>query len=432
MTEKKGWNKLGGMAAVAAMLLLFCGEAFGVGDTPISGLRLTSSADGGWYNFTNLNFVVSSNMVATNASFGSITLGGVTLTNWPTSAVWGSITGSLNNQTDLWNYVSAAAYRSSNNTYSAGTTQAFAFATVTNNASTNIDVVNWQTMTNAIKTLAPTPTLQSVLNAGNTSTNSIYLANTGVGDASVNIGTNSGSYAKLYVKGVSGLMTTNPLVLIEGSVGRSNDYLRITGNSGSATNFRVTTNWDVVIKGVAIDSMDTNSTSLGFASAMTNLFSQSTRRNTYKTFGRMHVANTNNLPFDQTATLCLYSSSNRYGGDMRFLTTNRIFAVYSTNALAVGTNGVMVGDVSGFSVNQLVFLSGETSGEYMRIDSIAGTTLNFTSTNMYSHGISNVVSTVMEYITPMFDETGTSNLWGMARFPVAQTVTLSNVVVVTQ
>ena len=65
---------------VVAMMLL-CGNVFGTGDSPISRLKLTFSADGGGYNFTNISGIVASNMTAT-----SITFGGITTTNWPVTS----------------------------------------------------------------------------------------------------------------------------------------------------------------------------------------------------------------------------------------------------------------------------------------------------------------------------------------------------------
>lgn len=196
MTEMTFAKIKGKVATLAAIALLFCGNALGVGDTPIGGLRLTSPANGGWYAFTNLGSVVSSNVVATNITVvGTLTLGGSTLTNWPTSAAWGLITGNITNQTDLWGYLSwvqsntnnmtvnggfqttnsphtanylqnyqsvtgliatlapvpaNVAFTTSNNTFSAGTTQSMAMATVTNNATTGTQVVNYQTVTNLL------------------------------------------------------------------------------------------------------------------------------------------------------------------------------------------------------------------------------------------------------------------------------------------
>ena len=72
---------VGRTAVVVAAALLLCGEAFGTGDTPIGGLRLTSSADGGHYNFTNLNGVVANSVVATNIYATNIYAGTLVVTN---------------------------------------------------------------------------------------------------------------------------------------------------------------------------------------------------------------------------------------------------------------------------------------------------------------------------------------------------------------
>ena len=91
---------------------------------------------------------------------------------------WGTITGTITNQTDLWaeltnrytkseidgkGYLTNEAlwnassnnvpYLNRDNTYGAGTIQSFALATLTNNASSGTDIVNWRTMTNYTATI---------------------------------------------------------------------------------------------------------------------------------------------------------------------------------------------------------------------------------------------------------------------------------------
>lgn len=141
---------------VAFVVLLLNSSVSGVGETPIGGLKLTTPADGGMYNFTNLGSVVSVSIVSSNLSVsnimaGTLTLGTTTLTNWITNSSWGLITGTISSQTDLWSYLSWVqgvsntinngtgnwntayswvnansnnmVYLSRNNTYSSNTTQ---------------------------------------------------------------------------------------------------------------------------------------------------------------------------------------------------------------------------------------------------------------------------------------------------------------------
>jgi hypothetical protein len=289
------------VVAIAAIFVFSCSGVFADGVTPIKNLQLTTSANGNWYNFTNLNYIVSSNIVSTNilahlitaqtgnftnltafnlyasnlyagtlyvtnmvssntytksevdamlvnsgnwntayvtatwSSNGVVTLNGLT-TGWNTAyitATWSSngvitlnglTTGwntasieatwssngviGLNGLTTGWNTASITAtwasngvvtlnglttgwntaaieatwasngvvtlngltnnivYLSKNNTYGIGTIQNFALATITNNATTTTDVVNYQTLTNAIATLSP-PTVGAAYLASN-------------------------------------------------------------------------------------------------------------------------------------------------------------------------------------------------------------------------------------------------------------------------
>ena len=78
--------------------------------------------------------------------------------------------------------------------------------------------------------------LQSVLSVGNMATTSIFLTNS----ANVMvIGATNTTFAKFYVKGDNGILTNVPLVVIEGSTGRNNDFLQINGQGGTVTNLRV-------------------------------------------------------------------------------------------------------------------------------------------------------------------------------------------------
>lgn len=62
------------------------------------------------FRFLEPNIIVSNQLVTltnTNAFMGTqtfyaIKLGGIVLTNWPTSGTWGLIAGTITNQTDLW------------------------------------------------------------------------------------------------------------------------------------------------------------------------------------------------------------------------------------------------------------------------------------------------------------------------------------------
>jgi len=75
-----------------------------------------------------------------------------------TGVAWGDVTGTLSNQADLWTEltnrytkaeIAALGYLSTNDspTMAAGTDWTFALASVTNNASSGTDIVNYQTMT---------------------------------------------------------------------------------------------------------------------------------------------------------------------------------------------------------------------------------------------------------------------------------------------
>jgi len=202
--------------------------------------------------------------------------------------------------------------------------------------------------------------------------------------------------------------------------------------SPTISNKVIITKYDVTNLVVSFqNSIVTNGVNLSFTNTLTNTFSQIVNSSSYNVFGRLFVVNTNNLPFDQVAKLALYTGSGRTGEDMRFLGTNRVFAVYNTNSINSSVDFIYVSDASGFSEEQLVFVSGATN-ELLRISSISGTRLNLVSPTIYSHAISNVVSSVMEYITPMYDATLANTLWGRLTFSSAQTVSMSNTIVITR
>jgi hypothetical protein len=112
------------LMAFLCAVMVSAGTTFADGDTPVQNLVLVGNANGGMNRFTNLQEVA-----AMTGNFVNLTLGGTTVTNWADIAVTG------------------VPFLASNNVFSAGTTQAFAFATITNNATTGTQIVNYQTMT---------------------------------------------------------------------------------------------------------------------------------------------------------------------------------------------------------------------------------------------------------------------------------------------
>ena len=160
MTDKIMRSFTARTVAFLTAVLFFCGEALGVGDTPISGLRLMSDASGGNYNFTNLN-----SLAATNINAGTITAGSLIVTNITSSNVytkteidskltntgeWNTAYGWVNNNSN----VVASAFQSTGGVISGdvtiiGNTYLEGDAYVANLYVTNIWVTNlWYTITN--------------------------------------------------------------------------------------------------------------------------------------------------------------------------------------------------------------------------------------------------------------------------------------------
>jgi len=159
--------------------------------------------------------------------------------NWNTAYTWvnanSSGVASVLSNTGLWNTVSGvsniATFASNGVVSINGNTNTYQTAyniAVSNNTWLSNNTNNIQNATN--------DTLQTVLTRNNTAATSIFLTNS---DNVIAIGATNQTSAKLYVKGDNGTLTNAPLVLIEGSVGRNNDFLQITGSGGSTTNFRV-------------------------------------------------------------------------------------------------------------------------------------------------------------------------------------------------
>lgn len=156
---------------VLIMVMFTCLRVEAAGDTPISSLKLTGNANGGTFNFTNLWIVQCSTALVNWISLGTntpinnwseVVVAGGGLTNGSSGVDFGSLTVAVNatngtevvNWQTLTNAIATLApiptgmpFLASNNTYSAGTIQAFALATVTNNATAGTDIVNYRSMT---------------------------------------------------------------------------------------------------------------------------------------------------------------------------------------------------------------------------------------------------------------------------------------------
>lgn len=219
----------------------------------------------------------------------------------------------------LSNKVIGVAYVTSNNTYNAGTTQFMASAEVSTPATNGNQVVNYNTLTNAL--------------AGTTGSDVIYS------------------------------ISTNLAFLAD----------------QSTTNF-------------ALTNMQFN---------VCNIVR-----------GRLYVADTNIVPFSQTATLTFRNQQARASGAALWQASMGLTAVLISSNAAVGTTNIFVQDATEFFENNLLYLTGLTN-EFARVLTTSGNNVILKYPTIASHVISNGCSRVREIGGfTVYDSSSNKTIWG--------------------
>ena len=277
-------------------------------------------------------------------------------------------------------------------------------AFTSHDATNATEIVNWQTMVNYIDNL-PSTNIISVANVaydGNWAPTSSNAFDFGSALNPVRTG---------YFHTVR--VSTNSLFI--GDVALSSDGSDIL--------------WDgeTIATESALDVINTSQESIAFSAsssedwAHTNLAHDAFAL----TRGRIWVSNTNNNPFDATATVTWYVESDRHGEDALWRADVSLVQVLVNGAVTAPTNTITVDDASSFSANDLVVIYDGDSTEYARIESINSNDLTFEDDLSSNVDDDAGISRVGEY--GGFSLHGTNKtVWGRATFSSGQTVDLSN------
>jgi len=236
----------------------------------------------------------------------------------------------------------------------------------------------------------------------------------------MSVGATNNSLAKVYIKGNNGSLSNMPLLLIEGSTGRNNDFIQITGNAGAITNFRVmkdgtTVTSNLTVNGILnIPNYSFSSNLIMTASASSNFTVTLLRNNAILTDAKLYVANTNVLPYGAYLRYTFYSDTGRKPSTRIAQFDTYMAVVSNTLAYAIGVTNLPVPDTTAFSVNDLIKIVHPTdTNEYVTIAGFLGTTniITYTALTNY-HNVGSGVSRVNEIgMVPTRCDAGCSNIY---------------------
>ena len=314
-----------------------------------------------------------------------------------TQTTWGGIAGTLNNQTDLWNYISW----DSNLTLTAAANALYASnGVVTLNASTGL----WNTVSgvsntatfasNGVVTLNGSTglwnTVSGVSNTATFASNGVVTLNgsTGLWNTVSSVSNNAtfASNGVVTLNGSTGLWNTVSGVSNTATTAAANALYASNGVvtlAGSTSSWNTASSWvqvnsNTVASNTVILSQISRTwsvtTNITFTSATaTNVTIPLVMNGVDITDAKLYVADTNTMPFGSTVIATFYNNAARAPGGRLPQFACNLACVSNTTVYAVGVTNLAVPDASSFAINDMVWLPGST-GEFAVISGFTGTT----------------------------------------------------------